>query len=596
MVMHGRKESGCLMKSKILRCRNLPILLFVAASFSLCAFRFLYSSGFQTVGDLPGGDVLSDVGTISSDGSTVVGYSSSEIGLQAYRWTATGGIEPLGDLDGGDFQSSASAVSGDGSVVVGIGSSDAGPVAFRWTPVDGMVGLGLLAGGTYSLATSVSRDGRVVVGVADNAFGQGHAFRWTSESGMLDLAEIAGGYSVATAVSADGTTVTGNSQTEDGQWAVFLWKPSTGMIELPELRGSSPVAISGNGATVVGIARDSTAFRWNDTTGVISLGLLPGSSFAQACGVSDDGNTVVGGTNSDSFIWDPENGMRSLTAVLTDLGNDLSQIEIGIPTTCSANGHQFAGAGAYRPDFRTYSAWHASLAPNTPAGTAVSVRSAGFGSTISFDGVLNDGDTSVITAINTPALAANFEAGSGAFFEVSTTAAYSGAIVVKLPCSEMSDPRLLHLVSGTWVDVTAGHDANYVWGTVSSLSPFAVANRLYEVTVVSIDIKPGTYPNAINLGSNGDVPVAILSTPNFDARTVDPISVRLAGSAVRLRGNGTAMSAAQDVNGDGRPDLVVHVATQALQLSATDQQATLEGTTFAGRHILGSDTVRVIQQ
>ena len=37
--------------------------------------------------------------------------------------------------------------------------------------------------------------------------------------------------------------------------------------------------------------------------------------------------------------------------------------------------------------------------------------------------------------------------------------------------------------------------------------------------IVAIDIKPGSYPNSINLKSNGKVPVAILSSPTFDATT-----------------------------------------------------------------------------
>ena len=37
---------------------------------------------------------------------------------------------------------------------------------------------------------------------------------------------------------------------------------------------------------------------------------------------------------------------------------------------------------------------------------------------------------------------------------------------------------------------------------------------------VNIDIKPGSETNTINLGSKGNVPVAILSTTVFDATTV----------------------------------------------------------------------------
>jgi hypothetical protein len=114
------------------------------------------------------------------------------------------------------------------------------------------------------------------------------------------------------------------------------------------------------------------------------------------------------------------------------------------------------------------------------------------------------------------------------------------------------------------------------------------------VKSVRIDIKPGSLPNSINLGSNGTVAVAIFSGTSFDATTVDPLSVTLAGASVALKGRGTAMSSFQDVDGDGLLDLVVHVSTDALQLTDTDTQAVLEGTTFDGTRIRGTDSVRVV--
>jgi len=115
-----------------------------------------------------------------------------------------------------------------------------------------------------------------------------------------------------------------------------------------------------------------------------------------------------------------------------------------------------------------------------------------------------------------------------------------------------------------------------------------------QIIPVQIDIKPGSFPNSINLGSQGAVPVAILSTPTFDAREVDPLSITLASAAVALKGKGTPMASFQHVNQDGLLDLVVHVDTQALQLTVGDTVAILEGQTFDGRRIRGSDTVRVV--
>jgi hypothetical protein len=114
------------------------------------------------------------------------------------------------------------------------------------------------------------------------------------------------------------------------------------------------------------------------------------------------------------------------------------------------------------------------------------------------------------------------------------------------------------------------------------------------VTQVAIDIKPGSFPNSINLGSGGSVPVAIFSTADFDARTVDPLTVTLAGAQVKLKGKGTPQASFEDVNGDGLLDLVVHVSTEALQLSESDTEAVLEGMTFGGMRIRGMDSVRIV--
>lgn len=115
------------------------------------------------------------------------------------------------------------------------------------------------------------------------------------------------------------------------------------------------------------------------------------------------------------------------------------------------------------------------------------------------------------------------------------------------------------------------------------------------ITLVAIDIKPGSSDNPINLGSNGKVPVAILSSPTFDAQKVDPATVTLAGAHVALKGKADKyLAEVQDVNGDGLPDLMVHVDTTALQLSTGDTKAVLEGKTYDGLCIRGTDTVRIV--
>jgi len=111
---------------------------------------------------------------------------------------------------------------------------------------------------------------------------------------------------------------------------------------------------------------------------------------------------------------------------------------------------------------------------------------------------------------------------------------------------------------------------------------------------VTIDIKPGSFPNSINLGNGGTVPVAIFSTATFDATNVDPLTVTLAGASVNLKGKGTPMAAFEDVNGDGLNDIVVHVSTSALVLTGVDTEAILNGKTLDGTPIRGTDSVRIV--
>jgi hypothetical protein len=113
---------------------------------------------------------------------------------------------------------------------------------------------------------------------------------------------------------------------------------------------------------------------------------------------------------------------------------------------------------------------------------------------------------------------------------------------------------------------------------------------------VDIDIKPGSYPNAINLRSHGLVPVAILSSEQFDATTVDPETVELAGSGVAMRGKSKRyMAHKEDVNGDGLVDLVLQVATENLDPELfQDGYAILTGATFGGRDIEGKDEITLV--
>ncbi len=126
-------------------------------------------------------------------------------------------------------------------------------------------------------------------------------------------------------------------------------------------------------------------------------------------------------------------------------------------------------------------------------------------------------------------------------------------------------------------------------------SPYltALPACLNPVQSIHVDVKPGNSQNQVNAKSRGVIPVAIYTTADFVAATVDTSTIRLAG----VEADHFALG---DVDGDGDLDLILHFAVQdlltalALDLGSGDEESVevkLTGETIDDVLIEGSDTI-----
>jgi hypothetical protein len=128
---------------------------------------------------------------------------------------------------------------------------------------------------------------------------------------------------------------------------------------------------------------------------------------------------------------------------------------------------------------------------------------------------------------------------------------------------------------------------------ITTTTVAGVAAAPAELTV-PIDIRPGGTPNPINPRSQGSIPVAILSTPVFDAPgQVDQLSLRFGPTGDE---NSLLRCHPEDVNQDGRFDLLCHFDTQRAAFAEGDVAGIVKGQTLTGRPIRGMDSVRIVPQ
>ena len=110
---------------------------------------------------------------------------------------------------------------------------------------------------------------------------------------------------------------------------------------------------------------------------------------------------------------------------------------------------------------------------------------------------------------------------------------------------------------------------------------------------VSIDVKPGDTPTVIETDRQGMIPVAILTTPQFNAANVEPTTVRFGPTGTEAE---VFRAMLDDVDQDGDLDRLLLFRLQDVGVSCTttgDAEVLLKGKTTDGRAFEGSEKVKV---
>lgn len=108
---------------------------------------------------------------------------------------------------------------------------------------------------------------------------------------------------------------------------------------------------------------------------------------------------------------------------------------------------------------------------------------------------------------------------------------------------------------------------------------------------VTIDVKPGDTPTTLEPKREGMVPIAILSTKDFDAAQIDPDTVRAGATGSEAS---IFRSMMEDVDNDQDADLLLLFRVPHLALTCGVKSVVVKGKTQKGQDFEGAEAVAMV--
>ena len=512
-----------------------------------------FGSGGRVTTDFAGDSDLARVLAIQADGKLVVA---------GWAFTST------------DYDFALARYNPDGSLDSSFGSG-------------GRVTTDFAGGADVAFALAIQADGKVVVA--------GRAFTGTTTKNDFALARYNSDGSLDSSFGSGGRVTTDFTNTSDEVFALFI-------------QTDGKLVVAGDTATSF-IDSDFALARYNsdgsldstfDSDGRVTTDFAGGASVAFALAIQADGKLVVAGDTDTGFT-----GLDFALARYNSNGSLDSTFDSGgRVTTDFANSSDVAFALTIQADGKLVVAGDAStgteldfaLARYNANGSLDSSFGTGGRVTTNFPGnsaeasalsiqtdgkLVVAGDTDTGTDFNFALTRYNPDGSLDSTFGSSgrVTTDFAGSFDVALALAIQADGKL----------VAAGG------AFIGDSLDFALAryqgSGLSSELQVTIDIKPGGFPNSINPKSRGVTPVAILTTATFNATTVKPSTVRFGATGTEAA---PARSALEDVDGDGDIDMILHFSTQSIGIHCGDTEEILTGETFSGQAISGSDSIRPV--